>query len=308
MELETVIYQKKDFIAKIIINRPQARNALNLQLMEELSWTLEEAGRDNAIGVVVVTGSGDKIFCPGLDLPWAKELFTKTPEVWNMVERYTRIIYNLRHMGKPVIAGVNGLAAGGGCEIVIHCDLAIAAEHARFMQGEGGVGAVATFATQSLAPVIGDKRARWFLFTDEVIDAKTALEWGLINKVVPYQELDAEVDKLCQVILDKSPWSLRFTKAQANVWFDLVAHTFYEGACFWTLQSTTPESLEGISAFLDKRAPDHLKMRQEAAAGKAVEYLWGPPIKTCPNCGTKNLPGEFNFCGKCGAELSPGNP
>ncbi len=303
-QFETIIYEKKDLVARITINRPQQRNSLNMQLIEELCAALEDAERDSGVGVVVLTGAGDKQFCPGLDLPWAKELFNKTSDVWNMVGRYSRIIYNIRYIGKPVIARINGLTAGGGCEILIHCDLAIAAEHARFMQGEGGVGAIATYATQSLAPIIGDKRARWFLFTDEVIDAKTALEWGLINKVVPYEKLDEEVDKLCQNLLDKFPWSLRFTKTQANVWFDLVCHTFHEGRDFWSLQSAMPEPLEGISAFIEKRPAEHLKMRREAAEGKPVEYLWGPPTKVCPKCSTKRLPSDFDFCGKCGAKLS----
>lgn len=303
-QFETLVYEKKDLVARITINRPRARNALNLQMMKELCLALEDAERDSGVGVVVLTGSGDRIFCPGLDLAWAKELFNNTQEVWNMVNQYSRIIYDLRNVGKPVIARINGLAAGGGCEMIIHCDLAIAAEQARLMQGEGAVGAVATYATQSLALIMGDKRARWFLFTDEVIDAKTALEWGLVNKVVPYDKLDEEVDKLCRNLLEKSLWSLRFTKTQANIWFDLVMHTFHEGRDFWSLQSAMPEPLDGISAFLEKRAPDHIGRRREASRGKSVEYLWGPPTQVCPKCQTKHLPADFGFCGKCGAKLT----
>lgn len=303
-QFETLLYEKKDLVGRITINRPQARNALNLQMMRELCLALEDAERDSGVGVVVLTGSGDKIFCPGLDLIWAKGLFNNTQEVWNMVNQYSRIIYDLRNVGKPVIARINGLAAGGGCEMIVHCDLAIAAEHARLMQGEGGVGAVATYATQSLAPIIGDRRARWFLFTDEVIDAKTALEWGLVNRVVPYEKLDEEVGRLCHNLLEKASWSLRFTKTQANIWFDLVSHTFHEGRDFWSLQSAMPETLEGISAFLEKRAPAHIARRKEAARGKNVEYLWGAPTKVCPKCQTGHLPADFDFCGKCGAKLT----
>lgn len=302
-QFETILYEKKDLVARITINRPEARNALTLQLMIDISQALQDAERDSAVGVVVITGGGEKFFCPGLDLTWAKNLFNRTQEVWSMVNQYTRMVFEVRNVGKPVVARVNGLAAGGGCELVIACDLAIAAEHARFMQGEGGVGAVATYATQSLPLIMGDKKARWFLFTDDVIDAKTAVEWGLINKAVPYEKLDEEVDNLCQNLLDKFPWSLRFTKTQTNFWFDLAAHTFHEGRDFWSLQSATPEPLEGISAFLEKRSPDHLKMRREAAAGKTVEYLWGPPTKACPSCNTRNLPADFEYCGKCGAKL-----
>jgi enoyl-CoA hydratase/carnithine racemase len=303
IQLENVIYETKDMVARITINRPDARNSLNMPLMRDLCTAFEEAERDPGVGVVVLTGGGDKFFCPGLDLTWAKGLFNNTHDVWVMNSQYARIIYDIRYIGKPVIARINGITAGGGCEFLIASDLAIAADTAKFQQGEGGVGAVASYATQSLTPIMGDRKTRWFLFTDEVIDAKTALEYGLINKVVPYEDLDKEIDKLCQTLLRKAPWSLRFTKDQINVWFDMVSHTLRQGNDFWSLQSTTPEPLEGISAFLEKRAPEHMKLREKTASGKSHTYLWGPPSKVCPKCNTRWLPEEFAFCGKCGAEL-----
>ena len=303
IQLETVIYEAKDMVATITINRPEARNSLNMQLMKDLCTAFEEAERDPGVGVVVLTASGDKFFCPGLDLNWAEGLFNNTHDVWVMNSQYARIVYDIRYIGKPVIARINGITAGGGCEFLIACDLAIAADTAKFQQGEGGVGAVASYATQSLTPIMGDRKTRWFLFTDEVIDAKSALEYGLINKVVPYEDLDKEVDKLCQTLLKKAPWSLRFTKDQINVWFDMVSHTLRQGNDFWSLQSTTPEPLEGISAFLEKRPPEHVKLREKTAGGKSHTYLWGPPTRTCPKCNTRWLPEEFVFCGKCGAKI-----
>lgn len=303
IQLDTVIYEAKDMVARITINRPEARNSLNMQLMKDLCTALEEAEKDPEVGVVVITGGGDKFFCPGLDLNWAKGLFNNTHDVWVMNNQYARIIYNIRYIGKPVIARINGITAGGGCEILIASDLVITSDHAKFQQGEGGVGAVASYATQSLTPIMGDRRARWFLFTDEVIDAKTALEYGLVNKVVPCGDLDKEVDKVCKTLLSKAPWSLRFTKDQINVWFDMVYHTLRQGNDFWSLQSTTPEPLEGINAFLEKRVPEHMKLRKKTASGKSHTFLWGPPTKACPKCSTRWLPEEFTFCGKCGAEL-----
>lgn len=300
---ETVIYKVKDMVATITINRPEAKNSLNMQLMKDLCGALEEAEQDPSVGVIVITGNGDKFFCPGLDLNWAKGLFNNTHDVWVMNSQYARIVYNIRYIGKPVIAKINGITAGGGCEILIASDLVIAANHAKFQQGEGGVGAIASFATQSLTPIMGDRKTRWFLFTDEVIDAKEALECGLINKAVPYEELDKEVDRLCQTLLKKAPWSLRFTKDQINVWFDMVSHTLRQGNDFWSLQSTTPEPLEGINAFLEKREPEHEKLREKTANGKSHTFLWGPPTRVCPRCKTRWLPEEFTFCGKCGAGL-----
>jgi len=303
MQLETVNYEAKALVATITINRPDVNNTLSLQLMEDLCTALEEAEKDAGVGVIVITGIGDKFFCPGLDLNWAKDLFNNTHDVWKMNNQYARIIYNIRFCGKPVIGKINGITAGGGCEILIACDLVIAAEHAKFQQGEGAVGAIASYATQTLTPIIGDRKTRWFLFTDEVIDAKTALEYGLINKVVPYKDLDKEVEKLCKTLLKKAPWSLRFTKDQINVWFDMVSHTIRQGSDFWCLQSTSPETLEGISAFREKRVPKHIELRQKTAEGKSHTYLWGPPTETCPACNTRWLPEGFDFCGKCGKKI-----
>ena len=234
---------------------------------------------------------------------WAKTLFTNTQNVYVMNNQYARIIYDIRYCGKPVIGRINGISAGGGTEILIACDLVIASENARIQQGESGVGAVAGYSTQSLTPIMGDRRTRWFLFTDEVIDAKTALEYGLVNRVVPFDELDNEVDALCKNLLNKAPWSLKFTKDQINVWFDMVYHTLRQGNDFWCLQSASPETLEGISAFLEKRPPEHMKLREKTASGKSHTFLWGPPTKACPECNTRWLPEEFTFCGKCGVKL-----
>ncbi|MDY6880206.1 MAG: enoyl-CoA hydratase-related protein [Desulfatiglans sp.] len=304
IQLETVIYDVKDMVATITINRPDNKNSLTIQLMKDLCTALEEAENDPAVGVVVLTATGDRFFCPGLDLTWAKDLFHNTNDVWAMNSQYARIIYDMRYNGKPVIARINGITAGGGCEFLIAADLAIAADTARFQQGEGAVGAVASYATQSLTPIMGDRKTRWFLFTDEVIDAKTALEYGLVNRVVPFEELDKEVEKLCKTLLKKAPWSLRFTKDQINVWFDSVSHTLRQGNDFWSLQSTSPETLEGIDAFINKRPPQHVALRQKSASGKSHTFLWGPPTVTCPNCHARWLPEEFEFCGKCGSKLA----
>ena len=154
IQLENVLYDVKDMVATITINRPDARNSLNMPLMKDLCAAFEEAERDPAVGVVVLTGGGDKFFCPGLDLNWAEGLFNNTHDVWVMNSQYARIVYDIRYIGKPVIARINGITAGGGCEFLIACDLAIAADTAKFQQGEGGVGAVASYATQSLTPIM----------------------------------------------------------------------------------------------------------------------------------------------------------
>ena len=303
-QLESILYDKKDLIATVTINRPEHRNTITIDLCRDLWMAMEEARDDPGVGVVILTGAGDKFFCPGLDLNYARNLFNNTDDVYRLNNEYCRAVYSIRYMGKPVIARINGITAGGGCEWTIATDLAIAADHAKFQQGEGGVGAIATYATQSVALLMGDKRARWFMFTDEVVDAKTAVEIGLINKAVPHDKLDEEIDSVCQNLLNKAPWSLRFTKDQMNVWFDIAYTTLRQGNDFWSLQSTTPEPLEGIGAFLEKRTPDYLALRRKAASGTSHTFRWGPPTKACPSCKVNDLPADFEFCGKCGTRLT----
>lgn len=303
-QLEEIIYEKKDLVARVVINRPQHHNAITVRLLEELCLAFETAEADPGVGVVVLTGIGEKEFCPGMDLDWARSLLSDNVQnVYNLSSRFFRLMYNMRHCGKPVIARLNGLTAGGGTEMLIHSDLAVAAERVKIQAGEGGIGAIASAATQSLWPIIGDKRARWFLFTDAVIDAQTAWQWGLVNKVVPYAELDKTVDDLCQVLLSKGRSSLRFTKTQTNVWHALVSQTYDEGADYWALQSTLPEMHEGVKAFLNRRPPPFIKMRQDAAAAESVEYFWGLPSKSCPKCNAENLGEKFVFCPICGERL-----
>lgn len=306
-QFKNIIYdKKKDHVAEITINRPEQRNALNLETMRELTEAFQNAESDNSIGVVVLTGSGDKVFVAGADIKMFGEIAKNPHESWKLIGQFLRVVYNMKTIGKPVIGKINGSAIGAGVELILACDLLIAAEHAIFIGGEAGVGLVPVGGTtQLLTPTIGDKRARWLLFTDDSIDAKTALEWGLVNKVVPKDKLDEEVDKLCKTILNKSMWALRFAKSQANIWSDLASNSFSQGRDFWTLEATMlPDLLEAASSFLEKKPMDWMRYRELMATGKAAEYLWGPPTKVCTKCDTKNLPENLKYCGNCGAKLA----
>jgi len=303
-ELKDIIYEKKDHIATITINRPEQRNPISFNVIKEIGMALQDSESDDAIGVVVLTSAGDKAFCGGGDLKSFREEINNPYKCWKtLLPAFNRMIYTARTMGKPLIGRINGVTIGGGVELLLMCDMAIAADHAWFIAGETSVGALPLGATQLLTLSIGDKRARMALFTDKRFDAKTALEWGLINEVVPYERLDEEINSLCKLILAKSPWAIRLAKTQINIWWDLASHTFHSGRDIWALETMLPDFMEGISAFSKKETPDYMKLRKRTAAGETAEYLWGPPTKTCPQCKTENLPDYFEFCGKCGKEL-----
>jgi len=301
-----LLYAKADGVARITINRPEVYNAYNTPCLVELRAAFRAATFDDRVGVIVLTGAGDKAFCTGGDVKEYAEVYTRTPrDYWKYMTCFQETVDAIRNTGKPVVARINGMTVGGGNELNLACDLAIAAEHATFRQVGTRVGSVAAGgATQWLPITIGDRRAREMLFLCEEIPAKKALEWGLVNQVVPGAELDAAVDTCCQKLLDKFPECLRYTKQQANFWKDFVWHLTIGHARDWlTLHFTDVEPYEGMTAFVEKRAPDYRGLRRRAAEGGSSEHLFGPPLKTCAQCGAKGLPADFEWCGLCGARL-----
>ena len=301
-----VRYAQAEGVARITINRPEVYNAYNTPCLVELRAAFRQATFDDRVGVIVLTGAGEKAFCTGGDVKEYVGVYTRTPrDYWKYMTCFQEALDAIRNSGKTVIARINGLTVGGGNELNLACDLAIAAEHATFRQVGTRVGSVAAGgATQWLPITIGDRRAREMLFLCEEISAKKALEWGLVNEVVPAAGLDAAVDACCQKLLDKFPECLRYTKQQANFWKDFVWHLTVGHARDWlTLHFTDTEPYEGMTAFVEKRAPDYRGLRRRAAEGGSSEYLFGPPSKTCAQCGASGLPAEFEWCGRCGARL-----
>ncbi|MFI5211699.1 MAG: enoyl-CoA hydratase/isomerase family protein, partial [Ignavibacteria bacterium] len=170
----------------------------------------------------------------------------------------------MRNVGKPTIARLNGIVVGGGNELNISCDLAIAADHIYIRQVGAARGSVAAAgATQFLPILVGDRRAREILFLCEEIPAAKALEWGLVNQVVPYKKLDEAVDIMAEKLFKKLPECLRYTKQQLNFWRDLSWHTTIGHAREWlSLHNLSGEVKEGISAFNQKRSVDYRKVRK----------------------------------------------
>lgn len=304
--LTHVIYEKEGPTATITLNRPEKLNALNYATLEELAGCFEDASFDDEIAVVVITGAGDRAFCTGADLTeWEEELLPRPHDYWKWFGAFEDMHTRLRQIGKPTIARLNGMVVGGGNELNIACDLAVAAADITIRQIGTARGSVAAGgATQWLPLIVGDRRAREILWLCEEIPAPQALEWGLVNRVVPREQLDDAVEELAEKLFNKLPECLRYTKAQTNFWRELSAAMTVPHARDWlTLHTSSYETQEGVRAFREKRLPDYAEVRRRLAQGEGAQ-LWGPETKACGECGTDALPRRFRHCGVCGAELS----
>lgn len=301
-----IIYTKHDFVARVTINRPEVYNCYSTNTLEELREAFRDASYDDGVGVLVLTGAGEKAFCTGGDVKEYAGEYTQRPrDYWKYMSLFVECHDILRNIGKPTIARINGIVAGGGNEFNMACDLAIAAEGITIRQVGTRVGSVAAGgATQWLPIMVGDRRAREMLFTCEPISAQKALDWGLVNQVVPRSELDAAVDLLCQKLLNTFPECIRYTKQQTNFWKDMAWHATVGHAREWlTLHFANLEPYEGMTAFVEKRPPNYRKLREMARDGGSSEFVWGPPAQNCPGCGAKGLPSQMAFCGNCGQKL-----
>ncbi len=302
-----ILYEKRDMVARITINRPESYNAYTTDTLRELIVAFEDASNDDAVGVIVYTGAGDKAFCTGGDVKEYAAVYTKRPrDYWKYMGLFSRYIESILRSGKITIARLNGIAVGGGNESQLACDLAVMADDTYLGQVGSSVGSVAAGgATQWLSIHVGDRRAREMLFLNPRIPARQALEWGLVNRVVPRVRLDDEVQGLAQQALEKFPECTRYTKQQVNYWKESAWNATIGHARDWlSTHFTTLEPYEGMRAFVEKRKVDFAGLRQRAASGASSEFLWGPYATTCESCGATGLPADFTFCGSCGAALN----
>jgi naphthoate synthase len=260
-ELEDVLYETDGGLAWITINRPERYNSFRGRTVDELIACFKAAWADRSVGVIALTGAGDKAFCAGGDQKQRLETGDYGPTESGLFEVDTlhRII---RDVPKPVIAAVNGVAIGGGHVIHLLCDLTIAAEHARFGQAGPRVGSFdAGFGSAYMARVIGEKRAREVWYLCRQYDATTMERWGLVNAVVPSAELKAEVRRWADEMLEKSPTALKVLKHSFNA--DSESISGIGGMAFDSLELfvETDEAREGVTAFNEKRPPDFSSYR-----------------------------------------------
>ncbi|MFQ5825997.1 MAG: 1,4-dihydroxy-2-naphthoyl-CoA synthase [Dehalococcoidia bacterium] len=260
MPFEDILYEKKGGSARITINRPQALNAFRTKTLLEIVEALEDAGSDGTVGVIVLTGAGEKAFCVGGD---AKETGGAAGYSKELLEATARVHSLIRDVPQPVIAAVNGYAIGGGHVFHLLCDLTIASETARFGQAGPRVGSFdAGFGSAYMARVVGEKKAREIWYLCRQYTAQEALEMGLVNKVVPPERLEAEVEEWCQEILAKSPTAIKMLKASFNADSDSIAGLEKMAWPTLWMYYQTEEAQEGRRAFLERRPVDFSKFRK----------------------------------------------
>jgi enoyl-CoA hydratase len=253
---ENLLIERDGGVALLTVNRPKVLNALNMQTLDELRRAILDLKRDDSIRVVILTGAGEKSFVAGADI---NELATQTPTSGRDHAMSGQHILDLiEHMGKPVIAAINGFALGGGCELAMACTIRVAADTARLGQPEINLGIIPGYAgTQRLARLVGRGRALEILLTGDMLSAQEAHRLGLVNRVVPAAELMAEAKKLAATLAAKAPIAMRYILDAVHRGLDMPfaeAQTFE--ATLFGLVASTDDMREGTKAFLEKRKAD----------------------------------------------------
>lgn len=252
---QTLIYEKKDGIGHVTLNRPQALNAYNIQMRDELYHILGAIKDDPEIKVAIFNGAGERAFCAGADLT---EFLTAPSRVIARQVRWERDVWGLfLSLPQPLIAALHGYVLGSGIEIALCCDLRIASEDARFGLPEVSLGIIpAAGATQTLPRTVGRAWSMEMLLTSDFIEVEEAYRLGLVNQIVPRKELLSAAEKLAKKIMSRAPFAVRCAKETINRGLDLALE---EGLRLERRQASfvysTRDAMEGIKAFLENRLP-----------------------------------------------------
>jgi enoyl-CoA hydratase/carnithine racemase len=255
LKLENVLYEKKDGIAYVTLNRPKVLNALNKATWQDLRTAFEDARDDATVRGAILTGAGDKVFIAGADI---SELATVSAVQAEESSTFGQDVLNLiENLGKPVIAAINGFALGGGCETAMACTIRLATEHAKFGQPEVKLGVLpGGGGTQRLPRLIGKGRALQLILTGGMINAAEAYRIGLVNEVVPGAELISRAEALLREIFANAPIAIKYSLEAVNKGLETSqAEGLALEASFFGLCAGTEDKGEGTRAFLKKRAP-----------------------------------------------------
>ena len=272
-QYKDIIYEVVDQVAWITINRPHVLNACRELTLDEIRNAIRSTRDDPSIVCAVITGTGDRAFCSGGDFSSMMRLNWVSASHWN--DRMLGCAMEIRGVGIPVIAMVNGWCMGGGNELALWCDVVVASENAVFGQTGAKVGACPTVgATQYLPRIIGERLAREMIFCARRFSAREAEAIGLANYCVPLSQLRAKTLELCETIKSHSPQTLRMTKVSLNHESDNLYASWRAGMELLAHVWGSEESIEGMQAFAEKRKPDFQKFRTR---NKAIveEYLAG---------------------------------
>lgn len=253
-ELKNITLEKDGNLAVITINRPKALNALNSDTLKDLDLAITNIEKDSNVYCVILTGSGEKSFVAGADISEMKYLDSKGGEEFGILGN--RVFRRLENLDKPVIAAISGFALGGGCELAMACDIRIASEKAKFAQPEAGLGITPGFGgTQRLARLVGAGKAKELIYTCDMIKADEALRIGLVNKVVPLENLMEEAKAMANKIMANAPIAVKLCKdaidrgLQVNIDEAIMIEAEDFGKCF-----STEDQVEGMTAFMERRA------------------------------------------------------
>ena len=247
-------YNNHEHIALVSLNRPKVLNALSTDLMEELVDCFFNLDKNPLVRVIILTGNG-RAFAAGADIA---QMAQASP-IDQINDQRFRTWEMLRLITKPVIAAVNGFALGGGCELAMSCDFIIAADDAKFSQPEIKIGTIpGAGGTQRLTRAIGKSKAMMMILTGDMIDAKTAYDWGLVAKVVPANTLLQETFELAKIISDRAPIAVRLAREAVNKSFEM---SLKDGMDFerrnYYLTFASADQKEGMKAFMEKRIPEY---------------------------------------------------
>ncbi len=256
MSFDNLLVERESGVAVLTVQRPERLNALDTHTLDELWQAALDLQKDDAVRSVILTGAGDRAFVAGADL---NEIARDTPDGARQRALHGQRVFDLiEHLGKPVIAAVNGLALGGGCELAMACTLRLAADSARFGQPEINLGLIPGFAgTQRLARLVGRTKAMEMILTGEPITAQEALAIGLVNRVLPPAELMPRARSLAADLAGKPRVALRYALDAVNRGIEMpFADACQLEAALFGMVTTTEDMREGTKAFLEKRKPD----------------------------------------------------
>jgi enoyl-CoA hydratase len=249
------LYEKGNGIATITIDRPEVLNAINEDTLREMLARLDDAENDETVRVIILTGAGNRAFSTGADLKMFKVM--SPIEATKNSELGQSLTNRIENFGKPTIAAINGYALGGGTEIAMACDIRIASDNAQMGQTEINVGTIIGWGgTQRLPRLVGKGIAKELVFTGKLIGAKTAERLGLVNTVVPFDQLKAKVQEIATEIASKPPIAIRLMKTLINRSTEThIREGLWQEAEAFGLAASTEDFLEGVTAFLEKRKP-----------------------------------------------------
>lgn len=251
MTTEKVKYKVQDGIAYVTVNNPQKMNILDFDVYDGLLSSFESIEEDDQVRVAILTAKGDKAFICGQDISTFNIKTIRDGK--RLLRLVTKLFTRLESMNKPVIAAVNGLALGGGTEIILACDMVVASEKARFGLPESGVGVVPIWGVIRLANAVGRSKAKELMMTGDIISAKEAMEIGLVNKVVLQENLIEAAEEMARKIITKAPLAIELIKAMGNrdILSEGLPFSFNANLLFFQ----TEDLKEGVDAFFNKRKP-----------------------------------------------------